>query len=242
VNNFVEPARRCAPLGEVRSVGMVRNLAMPLLILIAFASTGRAGPFSRKPKPDPVEHVPALIKTLESDADERKRENAAVDLRDYDSRTFPAILPALIESLKNDPSHAVRHEAVNTIGKIRPITQEAGFAIEQAAANDHSFRVRAAAKATLAQWIIFGHRPTPTPELNQTEEPPLAQPLPKLGNSPRTSATSPAGPAAKPDDAAAPVLPLMPTPPKPTSRPLFPLFSSRSKPDVVEGPVLNPPK
>ena len=226
------------------------------LLLAAFTSEGRAGPFKRPNKPDPAEHVPDLIKTLKNDPNERKRAEAAEELREYDLRTFPDIMPTLIEALANDGSASVRYDAVNSIGKLRPISQQGGYAIEQAAANDSSIRVRAAAKAHLVYWIsVNGFRPGRVPEnkLNQTEEPPLAQPETtpnKSSINPTVPTQVPSGNPALDKDAPRPAPPLMPAPSaKPSSsRSFFPLFRG-SKTDakpvsrvIEEGPVLIVPK
>jgi hypothetical protein len=214
---------------------MFIRILISLMIVALSASAGRAGPFTRKPatKPDPAEQVPALLKTLQMDPDENKRGDAAEELREFDLKAFPDIMPALIEALKNDPSSSVRAEVVNSIGKIRPISQPAGYALEQAVANDTSLRVRAAAKSQLVHWVAFlGYRtsrPNENPS-NQTEEPPLAAPLPiespkssPLKDKP-TANTAPAKSASS------------------TSRPLFPLLSRPAKPEKTDGPVLNAPK
>ncbi len=228
---------------------MVRYTLMSLLMLAGFASDALAQGLFRRPsaKPDAAEYVPALIKTLQTDADERKREAAAEELRHYDTKTFPDMMPALIEALKNDPSHSVRHEAVNTIGKLRPVSQPGGFALEQAAANDSSFRVRTAAKSTLVQWsLLHGYRQGRAADSvqNQTEEPPLAPPLAKSGTTSKSGPIIPASvaPPEKMDPVRPVPPPLMPSPSKPfLSRSLF--QRSGNKPETKDdGPVLNPPK
>ena len=77
---------------------MIRRCILTLLlVLAAHAPDGLAGPFSRKPnRPEPSEYVPSLLKTLQSEPDERKRETAAGELRDYDAKTFPDISKAHI--------------------------------------------------------------------------------------------------------------------------------------------------
>ena len=233
-------------------------LMITLLLLPAFSSEGRAGPFKRPNKPDPAEHVPDLIKTLKNDPNDRKRADAAEELREYDLRTFPDIVPTLTESLGNDGSASVRYAAVNSIAKLRPISQPAGYALEQAAANDSSIRVRATAKAHLVYWIgVEGHRTGRMADnkLNQTEEPPLAQPLTapnKSSGSSRVPQLTPTSNPAVEREMPRNAPPLMPTPsvkPSP-SRSIFPLFPLRSskrdeKPTnkvIEEGPTLIGPR
>lgn len=228
---------------------MFRCFLTTLLVLSTCGNVGLAAPFfKRANKPEPAEYVPALIKTLQTDPDERKREVAAEELREYDLKSFPDIMPALVEALKNDPSSSVRLEVVSTISKLRPITQQAGYALEQAVASDNSFRVRASAKASLVQWVAFnGYRQSRTADTvpNQTEEPPLAAPATGTAPLPKSPILS------APKDKVEPMLPpppLMPSPSvtKPSSsRSLFPLFSRSNKPDSKasdDGPTLNPPK
>ena len=214
---------------------------MILLLSSAFTSSIQAGPlglFKQKTKPDPVERVPIVIKTLQADPDERKRELAAEELREYDPKSFPEIVPALIEALKNDASSAVREESVNSIGKLKPITQQAGYALEQASAKDPSFRVRTVAKTTLLQWRVFdGYRSGKMPEMqqSQTAEPPLAEPLPKSVPVPKMAPKTPSSSVPNEKIDAAPT----------KSRPLFPLFPVKNtKPDKSkdDGPVLTPPQ
>jgi hypothetical protein len=228
---------------------MIRSLMIFLLVTTFFASRATAGPFSKRPnKPEPAEYVPVLIKTLQGDPDERKREIAAGELRDYDMKQFPDIMPTLIEALKNDPNSSVRHEVVNSIGKLRPISEPAGFALDQAATNDSSFRVRAAAKSTLFQWIWLGYSPRRAQHgmPNQTEEPPLAQPLAPITPNivPKTSQVPAATLPYQAPEPIRPIPPYIPTSGKPSNRPFFPLFpwkkSESRSPD--EGPALNPPK
>src|SRR5262245_6193418 len=104
---------------------MGRAALWTLVCLAGLAANATAGPlslFKKKPsKPDPADHVPALLETLKTDPDEKKREKAAEDLHEFDLKTFPNIITGLIEALGNDSSSSVRKEAVNSIGKLRPI-------------------------------------------------------------------------------------------------------------------------
>jgi hypothetical protein len=218
------------------------------LIVGFIASDGQAGIFKRNPKPDPAVHVPALIKTLKTDPEDRKRANAVEELRDYDLKAFPEILPAWIEALQNDNSTSVRLEAVASIGKMRPISQQGGYALEQAAHNDSAIRVRVAADRHLLVWQLIGYQRGKPPEnkTRQTGEPPLADPLPMPKG---LSSVNPSTTRTAKDGEPYPSPPLMPSPPSTTtkpilSRPLFPLIPTRnpkpSKPSE-DGPALNPP-
>ncbi|MFO0927239.1 MAG: HEAT repeat domain-containing protein [Gemmataceae bacterium] len=133
----------------------------------------------KKEKIDPKSRVPQLIVILKADGDADKRGQAAEELRTYDASAYPEIIPALVNALLNDPKPAVRLEAVQSLGKVRPVTQEAGDALEQALANDASMRVRLQARSTLLQYHWAGYRSGKKPDappLTPNREPPLAGP------------------------------------------------------------------
>jgi hypothetical protein len=136
------------------------------------------GIFKRKQQPskaEPTSKVKQLIATLQNDLDERKRRAAAEDLRGIDPRNSPEIVPALIGSLQKDPSPAVRIEAVGSLGKLKPVSQQAGIAMETALQADPDAKVRDAVKEALWQYHLNGYRPpTNSPLAGQTSEPPLA--------------------------------------------------------------------
>jgi hypothetical protein len=222
----------------------IRTLSV--ILLVSFCQTAPVfggGLFKKAPKPEPADQVPSLIRTLKSDTDDRKRANAAEELREFDGKQFPDIVPALIEALQNDSSTSVRVEAANSIGKIRPINQATGYALEQAEQNDSSFRVRSAARSVLTRWTIFdgyrrGNKP-PENQPTQTEEPPLAVPLPESKGGP--SQIPPAPPTTGATDRRnpnRPAPPLMPTPSAGASRQrLLPLLPSKgSKSDAKSTP------
>jgi hypothetical protein len=178
--------------------------ALPVLLVVALAgSPASAGVFwNRKTKPTPTEYVPELIRILKSDGDEHKRCSAAEELRQYDPQQFPDLIPALIEAVFSDKKPAVRAEAVQSLGKLRPVNPAAGGAIEQALAKDSSMRVRLQARSSLMQYRWAGYSAkgkdeaqTPT----QTKEPPLAAepPAPAAANPPRLN-TVPAAPVSSP--------------------------------------------
>lgn len=146
-----------------------------LTLLIPAAPAGIF--FKRKPKPKPAERVPELVVLVKTEQDDRKRAAAAAELRQYDPKAFPEIVPILIDVVRNDPKASVRTEAVSGLSKIRPVTQEAGMALEYAAAHDPSFRVRMQAKTALTFYRWAGYRSPKLPETakpGETREPPLA--------------------------------------------------------------------
>src|SRR5438045_1169020 len=79
------------------------------------------------------------------------------DLREFARHAFPEIVPALIDVLKHDQKAAVRAEAAQTLGKIRPLSQEAGVALEEAV-SDPSWRVRWQARPALRAYRSSGYR------------------------------------------------------------------------------------
>jgi hypothetical protein len=134
-----------------------RVLLVPLVVA-AFAPAAPAGIFSRKPKPTAADRVPELLLQLQSGPDEGQRAAAAEELRQYDAKEFPKIIPVLIDAIGRDASPAVRAEAASTLGKLRPISQQAGYALEQAQNNDAVMRVRLAARQALWQYHLVGYR------------------------------------------------------------------------------------
>lgn len=190
----------------------------------------------KKDKVDPRTRVPELVATLKADGDADKRALAADELRYYDPAAYPEILPALVHALHHDPKPAVRLEALQSLGKIRPVTQAAGDALEQALANDASMRVRLQARSTLLQYHWAGYRSgkkTDVPPL-PSKEPPLAGPdLPPAIQTTRPTDRLPA--VAPP--APAPVA--LPVPPPPATG-LRGLFGFRSTPTPPATPATRP--
>ena len=119
------------------------------VLVVTLALTGLATPapagfglFSRKPKSNPAERVPELLIQLKTSPDESQRVAAAEELRQYDPKAFPEIIPTLTDALGRDASPSVRSNVAESLGKLRPISQKVGYALEQAVANDGSMRVR----------------------------------------------------------------------------------------------------
>lgn len=171
--------------------------------------------FKRQPKADPKERVPTLVSTLKTDPDENKRSEAAKELREYDPAAFPEIIPVLIETLQQDPKPAVRSEAAESLGKLRPVSLEVGAALEQAAAQDPSMRVRLQARSSLWAYHFAGYR---SPKGNEAPPSPAApdapgsarQPAPRMRNGGLVPLT-----AETPPPPLAPALTPVPVPPAP---------------------------
>src|SRR5437764_6834224 len=134
-----------------------RAFVVPL-VLACLTPPAPAGFFTRKPKPNPAERVPELLIQLRTSPDEAQRAAAAEELRQYDPKAFPEIMAGLMAALGKDASAGVRSEAAASLGKLRPISQQAGFALEQAQNNDGSMRVRMAARSALLQYHLVGYR------------------------------------------------------------------------------------
>jgi hypothetical protein len=183
--------------------------------------------FGKKPKPDPAQRVPELIKTIRTDGDENKRADAIEELRQYDPTMFPEIVPTLIDALHNDRKAAVRASAAQTISKLRPVSQSAGDALEEALEKDSSMRVRIAVRSALLQYHWAGYRQGKKedgPPVT-TKEPPLADPLPlPPPNPPKGTPPPPMEPAPSPTPRPLPPMPTpAPTPAPPTTNTPKPL-------------------
>jgi hypothetical protein len=209
-----------------------------LLIVPACALHASAGLFDKRAKPEPSVRVPELIGILKTEQDERKRSTAVQELRQYDPRSFPEMIPALVDVLQNDARPGLRLEAMHSLSTLRPVSQIVGEALEQTAANDKSLRVRLQARTTLISYHWSGYN-TPkkteatvpvTPGLKRTE-PPLVQ-VPPSTTAPRgVIYQSPTNTSARPPGAETAEPPLAPAPP--LVQPSAPL---------EEGPMLMPPR
>lgn len=157
---------------RLRALWLVALVMLPVL-----AGPSYAGIFfgKKNKKITPAERVPELLAQVKSDGDESKRAAAAQELRQYDPGQFPMIVPVLVDVLLSDGKPIVRSEAAQSLGKIRPISQQAGMALEQALSNDSSMRVRLQARSSLLQYHWGGYRSVRKDDLvPQTKEPPLA--------------------------------------------------------------------
>jgi hypothetical protein len=208
---------------------------VPLVLLPFAAGSSSAGIiFGKKNKktPTPAERVPQLLAQVKTDGDESKRAAAAEELRQYDPAQFPTIVPALIDVLLTDKKPAVRAEAAQSLGKLRPISQQAGQALEQALTKDSSMRVRLQARSSLLQYHWSGYRGNKKDEMvTQTKEPPLADP--------NTPSPSPVINTAAPPPATGRITPSLPDGSRSTSSyPNTPAsFPPPARPTVKEPPL-----
>lgn len=183
------------------------------ILLATLTIPAKAGIFfNRHPKVDPSQKVSSLIVALKTETSERKRAQAAQELRHFDTAAFPQIVSALGDAAINDPQAGVRSEAAQSLAHLRPVSQDAGWTLEQVAAKDASFRVRFQARNLLLHYRLAGYRSpkTETPTATTTtsmspavpsgitrQEPPLAEPE-ALAAGATTSAPPVAAPASAP--------------------------------------------
>lgn len=236
-----------------------------LLVVPGWSSTAQAqGLFSKRARPNPNQRVPELIYIIKSEGDERKRANAAEELQSFDARTYAEIVPVLIDVAQNDQKASVRQEALGSLARIRPVSQAAGQALERAAAQDESWRIRLQAKSALMKYHLAGYASSGKAETASalprnvtTAEPPLldapaAAPAPAPSNVQSQpphfpAAALPAQPLqARPMQVSPPVFatptPQRPVSATPTARPSAATPAQPSAPITieVEGPSLTP--
>jgi hypothetical protein len=207
-----------------------RSFLLALGFVAALAVPAPAGIlFGRHAKPSPAERVSQLLVTLKTDSSDSKREKAAKELREFDPNAFPEIVPALIDVLKHDQKAAVRAEAAQTLGKIRPMSQEAGMALEEAV-NDSSWRVRRQARPALRAYRSSGYQ---GPSISEETSPLSGQ---------QSTSFAPPGPPAKrglvsPAPKTGPAYVPNGTPPPPLADPLPITPASKAGPKNISTPV-----
>jgi hypothetical protein len=168
---------------------------LALLVPAAFALPAPAGIlFGKHSKPNPVERVPQLITAAKSETDDDKRGDAIRELREYEPAKFPEIVPVLVDALLHDPKSSVRSEAAQSLSKLRPISQEAGAALEEAA-HDSSFRVRMQARSALLGYRLAGYHSAPKPEekaaMKSDKNPPVVKTIPPVPDTKPVAVTPP---------------------------------------------------
>jgi len=161
---------------------MRRGLAFAIFIL--FMNQAYAG----DKKAMTPERVGQLLTILRSDLSEENRTHAADELGKVDGSRYPEIIPLLIETLRTDPKPAVRAEVVDSLAKIRPLTKEAGKALE-AAKEDGSFKVRWHARSAAKVY----HNAVYQDEKKVVVTTPKSTPSATRGNSETTSSAQSGG-------------------------------------------------
>jgi len=238
-----------------------RRLLLLVVVPTTLAVPARAGIFfNRKAKPDPAERVPALILTLKTESSEHRRASAASELRQFSPNAFPEVVPALVDAALHDPKAGVRLDAVESLGHLRPVSQQAGWALEQVLAHEGNIRVRLEARSSLWQYHLSGYRganhvepPVAATETVTTAEPPLdttanappAAPPPAAQPPVRpvpvmTPASAPESVPAQPVTAIPLGRPMPAGPPQPPVTPAEPPLLQTPPPS--DGPDLTPPQ
>lgn len=139
-------------------------LLASLLGLVSPALAGSLFPWRKTEKVDPKTRVPELLAALGTDKDENRRSAAAVELRTFDTAQHPEIVPGLVGALLSDTRPGVRIDAAQSLAKIRPVSQAAGEALEQALEKDPSMRVRLQVRSALLGYQWAGYRAARKPE------------------------------------------------------------------------------
>jgi hypothetical protein len=214
-------------------------------------------PFRKSPPPvPPAQRVSQLIVAVRTDTDERKRVAAVEELRNFDTKAFPEIVPVLAEAAEKDTKPAVRAEAVNSLVRIRPVSNIAGQAIEAAAQHDENWRNRMSAQTALVRYRMAGYvAPTPPPPTPPTQNAKTSAPAPKQPTLPAQTGEPPLNDAppivyydqfgkriAAPKELG-PVIPAPTVPAVPTSNPRTqpPPVSMIPSPYAPPAPTFTPP-
>lgn len=180
----MKPCRSANRSEPVQGGLHVRITMIALAVLVAWAPLAparadfpRLNIFRKKPKEEAPQRAKQLIDTLRTDPDAEKRKTAAEELRDHDPRNFTEIVPSLIGALQRDPSPEVRAVAADTIGRLKPVVQPAGVALEQTVVTDPVESVRKAAQKALWDYHLNGYRSAGANLAHpETAEPPIARP------------------------------------------------------------------
>jgi hypothetical protein len=221
----------------------MKHYTIPLVLTAAFLVVLPAPAgilFGKRAKP--VDSIPLVIGTLKTDPDEHKRAAAATQLRQCDPAANPEIIPALIEALQRDPKAGVRVEAAQSLSRLRPVSPDAGAALEQAM-NDPSVRVRMEARKDLLYYRLAGYHGNP-----KQDEPTLGSPA--LGAAMNGPPAAPLGkpalskikPVPQPGSTFSPAE----TPPPPLATPVLvptdpPQLQTPPVKSGEDGPPLTPP-
>lgn len=193
-----------------------------------------AAPNAPAAEPAKPSKAQSVVDILKADLDEKKRLAAAETLRTADPRTSPDVVPALMNSLQQDPSATVRAAVAETLGKLKPVSQEAGSVLELSVVGDPSEAVRKASQQALWQYHLNGYRSSAANAATpQTAEPPLAKPktiLPRPPVPTVLTSKTPAAPTPTPTPA-----------PPPAARPITTgIGKGAIYPQTIEPPLAKP--
>jgi hypothetical protein len=217
---------------------------LPLLGLsLLTCSLAWAGPisdlFDRK-KPTGPEHVMELINTVQNDANAGKRARAAEELAYFDGQSYPEIAPALIGALNRDSSATVRRDAAQALGRLKPATQEALRALDQAATNDNSTLVRLQARTSRMGYHAPAPLPTTLPPAKQSTS--NFEPMPSPAAETKPLPLSPGDGPAEPGKFLPEALPLPPSKPRTTAPLPKPVEEKKEEKPEEGSPIFKAPK
>lgn len=159
---------------------------LSIFALILTASVTQAGIIFSRSGSTPVvpeKRIPELISVLRTSPDAHQREDAVEELRSFHHEKHPEVAVTLSEILMNDPSTSVRVEAARSLGRLRPISQVGGQALEHALNKDSAMRVRLQARSSLLQYRWRGYRSSDEPLKNvepRKETDPKTAPKPNV--------------------------------------------------------------
>jgi hypothetical protein len=131
----------------------------------------------RLPRLEPA-RVRYWAERLRSEKDPALRLEALRRLAEADPRVHADVLPALLATLRSDPSPALRQAAAETLGQYPILFAQAGLALEEALEQDPVLAVQEAARQALWNYHLLGYRSSKGVGgfVGQTQEPPLAPP------------------------------------------------------------------
>jgi hypothetical protein len=130
---------------------------MVAVLVAAAAPAPATNLFSgRKNNITPEQRVDQLLMQAQTATETYKRCDAIEELRDFNTTTFPQIVPILVDILHQDKNPSVRAEAARSLGRLRPLTKMAGDALSEAASKDSALRVRWQARTSLAVFNVAG--------------------------------------------------------------------------------------
>jgi hypothetical protein len=164
-----------------------RTLLMVSVAAFASLPAQGAGLFGRRQnqpaaaKPNTDDKTVQLIRLLRTDGDERRRTLAVENLARFDLKQHPQAGFALIEAMSRDSSAMVRRAAAESLGKMRPMTQQVAQALEQVSIADSASEVRASASQALQAFVEAGYKPMKrgeAPAATAAGKAPRPQPLP----------------------------------------------------------------
>ena len=234
---------------------LIAFLVIPSAMMLAEPSQAGIIFGRKKEKVEPQARVPTLITTLKTDRDADHRLRAAEELRNYDAQVFPEIIPALVAALQTDAKAGVRLEAATSLGKIRPVNQAAGEALERSVSADAAMRVRLHARSTLMHYHWAGYKngkTTDVPPLGTAKDnvkgtenlPPAISTTPGNTTAPRLPTSkepplAPVEPIPTPELRPVPAPAVVPTAPPPEAKPL-PERPDTSRPMPMPSPSKEP--